>query len=438
MADAQILGHQVRQIIPTPEPMAHIDTRDQPSMRSQANGYGNVEAGQVERLGTDAVRQWRLDAGSCGEWRKNAERYLNLAAQNSGDDERDPVWEGAADINYPILSTAVNQFVARAGPELIKGDKVVGVKVFSPPAMKPAEAAKDMPQPQSPEQAAQAQQAMAQMQAQAQQASAALDAKNARAERVKHYLNFLIFYRMDSWEEESDLLLLQASAIGSGAKKVYIGERGLKSDFLSSTCLTVHNDTQSIYTCPRITQDFPVYPYEIEDRKRAGLYRDIVLPSVSDDPEKPRTFIEQHRLDDLDGDGLAEPYIVTVDVETQQTMRVEPAFNTDDIMIDDATGKVLRINRWLPFAWFTFLPDPRGRFYGLGLGALLDSITDSVDTPAPPRSRAAASSALACGCKARAKGARSSSGLANIRCFPRRARTCEQPSGSARCRTHRP
>src|SRR5258706_7435471 len=105
MADAQILGHQVRQIIPTPEPMAHIDTRDQPSMRSQANGYGNdnedaddnlvllyrlasagggvsalPEAGQVEKLRTDAVRPMRLDARSFGEWRQNDRRYLHLAA----------------------------------------------------------------------------------------------------------------------------------------------------------------------------------------------------------------------------------------------------------------------------------------------------------------------------------------------------------------------
>lgn len=404
-----IRGQQTRQIVAVPEPMAHIDTRDQPSMRDQANGHANgnqaepdettdnlillyqlanaggdvshlLEPGQVARLGTDAVQQWRLDLGSCGEWRKDAEKYLNLAAQNANSDERDPQWEGAADINYPILSTAVNQFVARAGPELIKGDKVVGVKVFSPPTMKVAEMAKDMPQPQSPQEAQAMQQQAQQMQAQAAKQSADIDAKNARAERVKHYLNFVIFYRMDCWEEESDLLLLQASAIGSGAKKIYMGERGLKSDFLSSTCLTVHNDTQSIYACPRITQDFSVYPYEIEDRKRAGIYRDIELPSVSTDPQMPRTFIEQHRLDDLDGDGLAEPYIVTVDVDTQQTMRVEPAYNTDDIIIDETSGRVLRINRWLPFAWFTFLPDPRGRFYGLGLGALLDSITDSVDT----------------------------------------------------------
>src|SRR5258706_16078361 len=114
MADAQILGHQVRQIIPTPEPMAHIDTRDQPSMRSQANGYGNdnedaddnlvllyrlasaggdvstlLEAGQGERLGTDAVRQWLLDAGSSGGGRKNAARNLHLTPPKSGGKERD-------------------------------------------------------------------------------------------------------------------------------------------------------------------------------------------------------------------------------------------------------------------------------------------------------------------------------------------------------------
>ena len=45
---------------------------------------------------------------------------------------------------------------------------------------------------------------------------------------------------------------------------------GLRSDYVCATRLTVHKDTRSIYRCPRITEDFEVYPYEIEDRTRAG------------------------------------------------------------------------------------------------------------------------------------------------------------------------
>lgn len=388
------------QRVPVAEPRAHIDTADQGRpdtdepdhiytlgrLKQFAEQGGDIsdllEPGTLTRLGVDSVRQWRMDAGTRSDWLEHADKYLNQAAQETDDDEREPIWENAANINYPLLSTASGQFLARSEPELIKGDKVVGVKVFSPPTQKPGpvELAKAGPQPQNDQEAQVAAQALQQAQQQAAQVSAMADARNARAERIKHYLNWLIFYRMDDWEGDSGLLLLQASIVGAGFKKVYMGADGLKSDFLSSTCLTVHNNTKSIHTCPRITHDFKVYPYEIEDRKRAGIYRDIDLPNVGEDPEDPRKFIEQHRLDDLDGDGLAEPYIVTVDVETQQLMRVEPAYTQDDIIVSEQSGKVLRINRWLPFASFTFLPDPRGRFYGIGLGGLLDSISDTIDT----------------------------------------------------------
>lgn len=395
------------QRVPVPEPMAHIttgggqpderdydldaDTPDYEHHLIKAHAYaqrgGNIcemlDPAKVAEIGVKAVREWNMDSGSRKDWVENAKKYLDLAAQETNnEDAREPIWENAADVNYPILSTASGQFLARAEPELIKGDKVVGVKVFSPPARKPdpITAAKAGPQPQNDQQAQEAMQAIQAAKQQEDQANAVAVARNARAERIKHYLNWLIFYQMDDWEGESGLLLLQASIIGDGFKKVYMSESGLKSDFLSSTCLTVANDAKSIFTAPRITHEFEVYPYEIEERIRGGVYNDIQFPRVSEDPEAPRSFIEQHRLDDLDGDGLAEPYIATVDVETQQTLSIVPAYTPEDIIVDEDSGRIKRINRWIPFPHFVFLPDPRGRFYGQGLGALLDSITDSVDT----------------------------------------------------------
>lgn len=390
------------QAVPVPEPSAHIDTsantdrireyadpmESLAKLREWAEMGGDIsdqlEAGIVTRMGNDAVRDWELDNGSRQNWLNNANNALAIACQENEDDpqSKDFPFESASDIHYPLLTVASQQFAARAYPELVKGDKVLGVKVFTPPAQQPSpiETAKLSPQPQDP---MQAQQATAEIQADEQQQNTQklfLMARNARAERVKHYMNFLIFYRMDNWEGETDQLLHEIPITGSGFKKVYYGETGLQSDYVSALRLTVHNDTKSIWKCPRITQDYEIYPYEIEDKKRAGMFRDVELPNTSQDTEAPRKFIEQHRLDDLDEDGLAEPYIVTVDTETRQTMRIEPAYTTDDIMVDESTGTVLRIDRWLPFPSFAFLPDPKGGFYCIGFGKLLASIMDSVDT----------------------------------------------------------
>ena len=231
-------------------------------------------------------------------------------------------------------------FAAKASPDLIHGDQVVGVKVFSQPqgsAPQPPQP----PQPQNPQQAAQIQAAMQQQAQQVQaaqaQAQQALDAKNARGERVKAYMNYVIFYQMDGWEDETDQLLHEAPVVGSGLKKVYMSSTGLCSDYVSALRLCVHNGTKSLYRCPRISQEFEVYPYEVDENVASGRYRqgsrELLNPRSEQDDQKPYEFIEQHRLSDLDGDGMAEPYIVTVDKDTQTVMRVECAFTTDDVFI---------------------------------------------------------------------------------------------------------
>ena len=344
-----------------------------------------LEPGVLTRLGTDAVREWRMDDGSRSDWKEQAERSLRIAAQETDEDSSDAdagLWENAADIHYPLLTTASQQFAARAGPELIKGDTVVGVKVFSPPVEKPQplEMAKAAPQPQNPQQASIAGQQLQDAEQEQNAQSLLMKARQARGERVKHYLNFLVFYRMDDWEGDTDLLLHQIPITGSAFKKVYFGTSGLCSDYVSALRLTVANTAKSIYRAPRITEDFDVYPYEIEQRIRSGVYRDVQLPKIGEDPEQTRLFIEQNRLDDLDGDGLAEPYVVTVDVETQNVMSVQCAYTEDDVIVDNADGRVIRIDRFDTYSAYLFLPDPQGRFYGIGFGRLLDSITDSVDT----------------------------------------------------------
>lgn len=292
------------------------------------------------------------------------------------------VWTGNSDIHYPILCTASQQFAARAYPALVRGDKVVGVKVFQPPAVQPSvqDQAKAGLHPTNQQEADQQNVQVQAAQAQVQQQDLQNLAKAARAERIKHYLNWLVFYKMANWEGETDALLHEAPVVGAGFKKVYFDENGLQSDYISSTRLTVNNNTKSIYRCPRITHDFDAYPYEIEAKQRRGEYRDIDIQIVNEDPEDPVLLIEQHRFEDLDEDGLVEPYIVTIYEKTKQVLRIEPAYTMDDIIINELENKVIKIERWLGYSEFFFLPDPKGRYYGIGFGRLLEQICDSIDT----------------------------------------------------------
>ena len=352
--------------------------------KKQGNISDLLDPGVVARIGVEAVRQWNIDEGSRQKWLDNANRSLAIAAQESdeGDGEKDYPFEGASDIHYPILTTAAQQFAARAYPALIRGDRVVGVKVFQPPAIEPSvtDQAQAGPQPTNPQQA---QEMTVELQAakdKEQELSLANRAKAARAERVKHYLNWQVFYKMANWEGETDALLHEAPVIGAGFKKVYYDENGLQSDYVSSTRLTVNNNTKSIYRCPRITHDFDSYPYEISQKQRSGAYNEYDIPEQSQDDEEPVLLIEQYRLEDLDDDGLQEPYLVTVYVKTNTVLRIEPAYTLDDIIIDEIDNRVVKIERWLGYSEFFFLPDPKGRYYGIGFGRLLEAICDSIDT----------------------------------------------------------
>lgn len=387
---------RIVQRVPSPEPEAFISTSDSAAAPTDdpqssldrltqfAQASGDISHlltdAELTELGVKAVREWRIDAGSRQDWLERAQRSLDIAAQERPEeDERDPLWDDGANINAPLLTIGSLAFAAKASPDLIRGDQVVGIKVFQAPET-PAPIQPPPPQPTSPQEAAQAttqqqQQAQAAAAAQKQNAEAA---KTARGARVKFYLNYTIFYKMDGWEDETDQLLHEAPVVGSGFKKVLMSSSGLRSDYVCATRLTVHKDTRSLFRCPRMTEDFDIYPYEIEERIRAGRYRRVDLPPApGNDPQKPRKFLEQHRLDDLDGDGMDEPYILTVDEETQQVLCVEAAFTADDVMTRD--GRVTRIDRWIPYAAFKFLPDMKGGFYGTGYGKLLEPITDSVD-----------------------------------------------------------
>ena len=394
-------GLRIVQRVPSPEPTgAYINTSDDSVPEQQSGSLeliqmfaqgGDIshllEASQIDDLGVRTVQEYEIDNGSRQDWKKRAERDLDRASQQRGEeDEREPLWDNeGANIQSPLLTIGSLHFAAKASPDLIHGDQVVGVKVFRQPKQ-PDPVQPPPPQPQNPQQAAMIQAALAQQQqqmqaAQAQQANAE-GMRTARAARVKYYMNYLIFYKMVGWEDETDQLLHEAPVVGKGLKKVYMSSTGLCSDYVSAIKFCVHADTKSLYRCPRMTQEFEVYPYEVEDRIRSGTYRaelrDLLPPRSEQNSQEPYEFLEQHRLADLDGDGLEEPYIVTVEKDTKAVARIEPAYNMDDVMVRD--GQVTCIERWLQFAPFTFLPDMKGRWYGTGYGKLLEPISDSVDT----------------------------------------------------------
>lgn len=326
---------------------------------------------ELQSIGAQVVDEWNTDKSSIQAWRDLATKALAEASQDDGSlsdadgSGKTFPWADASNIQYPLLTVAAQQFAARAYPAIVKGDEAVGVKVIG-----------DTPEPPP-------QNAPPQIQQAAQQAMATRQSKEARAKRVKTWLNYHIFYGMDDWEAGTDTMLNTIPIMGMGFKKVYFDpHRGVCSDFVNALHLTVHKNTQSLERCPRVTQDYQLYPYEIKARVASGVYRDVeTLEIQSDEDEQaPRTILEQHRLIDLDDDGIEEPYVVTVDEDSSQVLCIEAVYGPDDIARSKKDDRVTHIRRWMPFIAFPFMPDPQGGFYALGFGQLLQPLTAVINT----------------------------------------------------------
>lgn len=340
----------------------------------------------LHTLGADCVADYKRDKTDRNEWEKIAEEALKRASQEGQGDVKNNPWPGCSNINYPMLTTAALQFNARAYPAIVKGDEAVSVKVVGKDTGKPMMGPDGLPLAQGPDgrqfpgslvmQAPPEAQAMFQPVWQVPPGG-----KGKRAKRVAEYMNTVLFYRMKDWETDTDSLLMQLPIVGCVFRKVWFdtSTQEQRSAMVSALRIYVPEGARGCDTTPRLTEEIPdVYPHEITDKIRTGYYRELIL---DDDEEKAgaRTLLEQHRLIDLDEDGLAEPYIVTVDLESEKVLRIEPNYGPDSIRYT-ADGQPLSIERGQFYVKYGFFPHPEGKFYDIGLGHLLKQVGAVVDT----------------------------------------------------------
>lgn len=89
--------------------------------------------------------------------------------------------------------------------------------------------------------------------------------------------------------------------------------------------------------------------------------------------DKPGCVLEQHRLLDLDGDGIAEPYIVWLDRTSREILRIQIRWEVD--MNGEATEDKKPIEY---FTKYGFLVNPDG-VYDIGYGHLLAQLNIAVN-----------------------------------------------------------
>jgi len=252
----------------------------------QATDTGNlvaqIKADDLEKYKELCLHGIKVDEETMQDWKQGAKDAMRLFKM---DYTRELPFDRAADVRAPTLTTAAIQFAARAYPTLMADDRPAKVRVFG---------------------------------------NDEDGSKAAAAERVSKFISWQLTEGIDGWEQELDLMLHALPVEGCQAKKVYFSpaKKQVVSKLVPIEKLILNAKASSVDDL-RITQEFMLFPHEIEERRRRGLWVKLQQEKEEEDEGIAEVFYEQHCRLDIDGDGYAEPYIVILHKDSGQVMRIQ-------------------------------------------------------------------------------------------------------------------
>lgn len=320
----------------------------------------------LDSIGNYVWDGYARDKQSRTNWAKRNEAALDLATQIQRD--KNFPWPGASNVAFPLVTIAALQFHARAYPTILSGTDVVRCRVIG-----------EDPQGE----------------------------KKARADRVSSYMSWQVLEEDQAWEEQKDRLLIVLPIVGCAFNKSYFsGSLGYNvGELVMAQDLILDYSSKSVESAPRKTQIIPLYRNEMHERILRKAFRDVRDESWYDEPPAPRsgvdiskrdqrlgqsppqsdfetpfTVLEQHVSLDLDDDGYAEPYIITIEESSKATLRIVTRFDRMEDIEKSPSGEIISIRPMEYFTKYSFIPSPDGGIYDMGFGVLLGPLNESVNS----------------------------------------------------------
>lgn len=332
-----------------------------------ANLVDRFDETDLKAIGEAVWTGYTQDKNSRAKWETRTSAAMDLAMQIVKD--KNFPWPGASNVAFPLVTIGSMQFHAKAYPALISGSSVVKARVLGPD-----------PKGEATE----------------------------RAQRISAHMSYQVLEQDEGWEPGMDSLLINYSVVGTAFKKCrHDGGKGHNvSEFVQARDLVVDYWTQDFENCPRKTHRIPLFRNEIWEKVKRGVFKDVLKeawyqspPQQTTDATKaavnnragtqpppgdettPFMSLEQHVSMDLDGDGYAEPYIITIEETTHTVLQIACRFDRFEEDIErNADGEIVRIFANEYFERYLFLPSPDGGVYGLGFGVLLGPLNESVNS----------------------------------------------------------
>lgn len=320
----------------------------------------------LAKIGGCVFDTFTNDQNSRRDWSRRMEAAMNLAMQVQ--EEKSFPWVGCSNVAFPLVTIAAMQFHARAYPAIINGRNVVQCRILGG-------------DPQG--------------------------VQKERAKRISRHMSWQLLEQDEGWEEQADRALLVTPILGCTFKKSYYdaGKGHNVSELVLPQNLVVNYWARSIEGAPAKTHIIPLFRNDLYERMVSGVYYDYreeawyqTPPSnptddsqvqadnrmgqVPPEPDHNTPFImlEQHCSLDLDGDGYAEPYIITIEETTQSVMRIVTRFDRIEDIDYSNSGEIIRIRPVEYFTKIPFIPSPDGSIYDVGFGMLLGPLNESVNS----------------------------------------------------------
>jgi chaperonin GroES len=340
----------------TSETMADQSQPDTESIRELVeftNLTNKFSKDQLAQLAEQVASGFEHDLLSRKDWEKAADDWTKLALQVV--ENKTYPWPGAANVKYPLLSTAAMQFNARSYPALVPSDgRIVKAVVIGQDST---------------------------------------GEKKNKADRVSTYMSYQVLRKMTGWEEDMDKLLIMLPIVGMAFKKTYWNSvrQTFVSELIPAKNVVVNYWSKSLEDADRVSEIIMMPQRVMASRIAAEIFDDVNLGEpqahiersepaiIRQDETLPYFIVEQHCYFDKDGDGYPEPYIVTFERYSKKILRVVARFDEDGVYVTDK-GKIQEIEPIQYYTKYGFIPNPDGSFYDIGFGVLLGPLNESVNT----------------------------------------------------------
>jgi hypothetical protein len=295
----------------------------------------SMDESALQTLASDIVALVDADITSRKDW---VEMYVKgLEVLGMKYEERTEPWSGACGVYSPLLTEAAVRFQSEMITETFPAQGPVKTKIVGE-ITKPKEEA---------------------------------------AERVREDMNYTLTERMIDYRPEHERLLFSLGLIGAAFKKVYPNPATELPDapYVPAEDLIIPYGAANVYTAERVTHVMRKTKNDLKRLQVAGFYRDIDLGEpvrFHSDIEKKKAedqgfslteddryqilevHIDWEMPGDEDEDGVALPYVVTIERGTNNVLAIRRNWEEDD---------ALRMKRQ-HFVQYTYVPGFGA--YGLG------------------------------------------------------------------------